>query len=192
MWGLWLVHREGSRPIAFLIAMTASNWITDRRPGPLDAVDGLVLMIGNGYLNSATHEIAASWQTVAQSSNKWRPIPTVTDAVEPACEPCLGRAYMAVDDLVNTFDFERVAKIMDAINWKWCIHSTDELRRPTIDEMKIQVQVLFNSSIAAMRKMDQAATGSGGFNAICKKSAYSSSGYELRLEFVAASGSISV
>jgi hypothetical protein len=99
---------------------------------------------------------------------------------------------MAVDDLVNKFNFERVAKIMDAINWRWRIHSTNEFRRPTIDEMKIQVQVLFNSSIAAMRKMDQAATGSGGFNAICKKSASSSSGYELRLEFVATAGGISV
>jgi len=58
--------------------------------------------------------------------------------------------------------------------------------------MEIQVQVLFNSSIAAMRKIDQAATGSGGFNAICKKSTSSSSGYELRLEFAAASVSISV
>ena len=172
--------------------MTASNWITDRRPGPLDAVDGLVYMIGNGCFNSATNEIAARWQVVAQSSDQWRPIPTVADAPEPVCEPCLGRAYMAVDDILTAFDFERVAKVMDAINWKWCIHSTNEFRRPTIDEMTIQVRVLFNSSIAAMRRMDQAATGSGGFNAICKKSASSSSGYELRLEFVAASGSISV
>jgi hypothetical protein len=172
--------------------MTASNWITDRRPGPLDAVDGLVYTIGNGCLNSATHEIAASWQKVAQTDYKWRSIPTVVVAVEPACEPCLGRAYVAVNDIVAEFDFERVVKIMDAIDWKWCIHSTSEFRRPTIDEMKIHVQVLFNSSIAAMRRMDAEATSSGGFNAICKKSTSSSSGYELRLEFVAASGSISV
>jgi hypothetical protein len=172
--------------------MTASNWITDHRPGPLDAVDGLVYTIGNGCFNSATHEIAAPWQAVAQSSDKWRPIPTVADASGPACEPCLGRAYMAVDDIVAEFDFERVVKIMDAIHWKWCIHSTNEFRRPTIDEMEIQVQVLFNSSIAAMRRMDTEATSSGGFNAICKKSTSSSSGYELRLEFVAASGSVSV
>ena len=99
---------------------------------------------------------------------------------------------MAVDDIVAKFDFERVVKIMDAINWKWCIHLTNEFRRPTIDEMKIQVQVLFNSSIAAMRRMDAEATSSGGFNAICKKSISSSSGYELRLEFVAASRSVSV
>ena len=171
--------------------MNAPNWITDRRPGPLDAVDGLVYMISSSTTSSRC-EIAAPWQTVAQSTDRWRPIPTVADALEPACEPCLGRAYMAVDDLVNKFNFERVAKIMDAINWRWCIHSTNEFRRPTIDEMKIQVQVLFNSSIAAMRKMDQAATGSGGFNAICKKSASSSSGYELRLEFVATAGGISV
>jgi hypothetical protein len=171
--------------------MNSSNWITDRRPGPLDAVDGLVYMIGNGCFNSATHEIAASWQVVAQSSDKWRPIPTVADAVEPACEPRLGRAYMAINDIIAKFDFERVVKIMDAIDWKWCIHSTNEFRRPTIDEMEIQVQSLFNNSIAAMRKMDQAATDSGGFSAICKKSTSTSSGYELRLEFVAASGSIS-
>jgi hypothetical protein len=172
--------------------MNTSNWITDRRPGPLDAVDGLVYMIGNGCFGSATHEITASWQVVAQSSFKWRPIPTVADALEPACEPCLGRAYMAVDDIIAKFDFERVVKIMDAIDWKWCIHSTNEFRRPTIDEMIVHVRVLFNNSIAAMRRMDTEATGSGGFNAICKKSTSSSSGYELRLEFVAASGSISI
>jgi hypothetical protein len=171
--------------------MNTSNWITDRRPGPFDAVDGLVYMIGNGCLNSATRETAAPWQTVAQSSDKWRPIPTVAVAPEPACEPCLGRAYIAVDDLVTAFDFERVAKVMDAINWKWCILSTDEFRRPTIDEMIVHVRVLFNNSIAAMRRIDAEATSSGGFNAICKKSTSSSSGYELRLEFVAASGSIS-
>jgi hypothetical protein len=172
--------------------MNAQNWITDHRPSPLDAVDGLVYMIGNGCLGSATREIAAPWQTVAQSSDRWRPIPTVADAVEPVCEPCLGRAYIAVDDIVAKFDFERVVKIMDAIDWKWCIHPTLEFRRPTIDEMEIQVRVLFNSSIAAMRRTDAEATSSGGFKAICKKSTSSSSGYELRLEFVAASGSISV
>jgi hypothetical protein len=61
-----------------------------------------------------------------------------------------------------------------------------------IDEMEIQVQALFNSSIAAMRRMDAGVTSSGGFNAICRKSTSSSIGYELRLEFVAVSGSVSV
>jgi hypothetical protein len=69
--------------------MNASNWITDRRPGPLDAVDGLVYMLGNGCFYSSTTEIALPWQRVAQTDYKWRPIPTVAVAVEPACKSCL-------------------------------------------------------------------------------------------------------
>jgi hypothetical protein len=101
--------------------------------------------------------------------------------------PSLGRAYMAVDELIDKFNFDRVVKVMDALDWKWMIHSSNEFRRPNVEEMKIQIQVLFNSSIAYVDRIDRAVTSGGGFVATCKKL---ESGYQLELEFVAASTSI--
>lgn len=104
--------------------------------------------------------------------------------------PSLGAAYMAVDDLIEKFDFDRVVKVMKALDWKWMIHSSNEFRQPTIDEMKIQIQILFNSSISRMDRIDEASSGSGGFVATCKKSASDYCSYELTLEFVAAEGTV--
>ena len=104
----------------------------------------------------------------------------------------LGRAYMAVDEIIEKFDFDKVIKVMDALDWKWMIHSSNEFRCPTIDEMKIQIHVLFNSSISWMDRIDKATSGSGGFNAICEKCKDSSFGYKLSIEFVATSCSVYV
>jgi hypothetical protein len=104
----------------------------------------------------------------------------------------LGRAYMAVDEIIEKFDFDKVIKVMDALDWKWMIHSSNEFRRPTIDEMKIQIHVLFNSSISWMDRIDKAVSGSGGFNTICEKCKDSSFGYKLSIEFVATSCSVYV
>lgn len=118
--------------------------------------------------------------------------PTVLQMETSASAPSLGRAYMAVDDVIEKFDFDKVAKVMDALDWKWMIHSSNEFRRPTIDEMKIQIHVLFNSSVSWMDRIDKAVSGSGGFNAICEKCKDSSFGYKLTIEFTAVSCAVYV
>lgn len=105
--------------------------------------------------------------------------------------PSLGAAYMAVDDLINKFNFDRVVKVMDVLDWKWMIHSSNEFRRPTVDEMKIQIHVLFNSCISWMDRTDRASSSSGGFVATCKKLKSDYGSYELKLEFVAACAGVS-
>jgi len=106
--------------------------------------------------------------------------------------PNLGRAYMAVDDVIEKFDFSRVEKVMDALDWKWMIHFSNEFRRPTVDEMRIQIHVLFNSSISWMDRVDKATSGSGGFNTTCEKCKDSSFGYKLTIEFTAVSCAVYV
>lgn len=50
----------------------SSTWIRDHRPGPLDAVDGLVLT----RTATSPREIAMPWQQAAQIYCEWRRIPT--------------------------------------------------------------------------------------------------------------------
>ena len=67
----------------------------------------------------------------------------------------------AIFDLLEKFNFERVEKMMHAVDWKWSLGK--ELRFPTIDEMRNKcISLLFD----AERNKDT--ISSGGFEASYK------------------------
>jgi hypothetical protein len=64
----------------------------------------------------------------------------------------------AVFELLEKFNFERVEKLMHAVDWKWGRFET--LRAPTIDEMRDHcISLLFTA------KRDLTTVSSGGFEA---------------------------
>ena len=67
-------------------------------------------------------------------------------------------ATSAIIELVEAFDFEKVEKVMIALDWKW--GSSQELRTPTIDEMRDKcLQMLFTANC------EKTTVSSGGFEA---------------------------
>lgn len=67
----------------------------------------------------------------------------------------------AIFELLENFNFERVEKLMHAIDWKWAMH--DGLRFPTIDEMRDKcIGLLFSA------KRDYDVVSTGGFQASYK------------------------
>ena len=67
----------------------------------------------------------------------------------------------AIFELINNFDFERIEKMMHAVDWMWAMH--DGLRFPTIDEMRDKcINLLFSA------KRDYDVVSSGGFQASYK------------------------
>jgi hypothetical protein len=87
----------------------------------------------------------------------------------------------AIFELIGKFDFERVEKLMHAVDWKWAMH--DGLRFPTIDEMRDNcINLLFSA------KRDYDVVSSGGFQASYKFNCdYVFAGEEIfTLRFIAA------
>jgi hypothetical protein len=67
----------------------------------------------------------------------------------------------AVFELLEKFNFERVEKLMHAVDWKWATY--DGLRFATIDEMRDKcISLLFTA------KRDLTTVSSGGFEASYK------------------------
>jgi hypothetical protein len=67
----------------------------------------------------------------------------------------------AIFKLINAFDFERVEKLMHAVDWKWAMY--DGLRFATIDEMRDKcIGLLFSA------KRDHDVVSTGGFQASYK------------------------
>jgi hypothetical protein len=83
----------------------------------------------------------------------------------------------AIIELVEAFDFEKVEKVMIALDWKWAF--SKELRIPTIDEMR---DTCFNLLIYAERDNDT--VSSGGFEASYKINDYDKEVFTLK--FIAA------
>ena len=72
-----------------------------------------------------------------------------------------GKTTDAIFELIEKFNFERVEKLMHAIDWKWAMH--DGLRFPTIYEMRNQcINLLFSA------KLDYDVVSTGGFQASYK------------------------
>ena len=74
-------------------------------------------------------------------------------------------ATSAIIELIEAFDFEKVEKVMIALDWKW--GSSQELRTPTIDEMRDKcLQMLFTAN------REKTTVSSGGFEASYKVDDY--------------------
>lgn len=74
-------------------------------------------------------------------------------------------ATSAIIELIEAFDFEKVEKVMIALDWKWAF--SEGLRTPTIDEMRDEC---FNLLFYAQRDHDT--VSSGGFEASYKVNDY--------------------
>lgn len=74
-------------------------------------------------------------------------------------------ATSAIIELVEAFDFEKVEKVMIALDWKWAF--SEELRTPTINEMRDKC---FDLLFAADRA--KTTVCSGGFEASYKINDY--------------------
>ena len=83
----------------------------------------------------------------------------------------------AIFELLNNFNFERIEKLMHAIDWKWAMY--EGLRFATIDEMRGKcINLLFEA------KRDYSVVSSGGFQASYK---FNCDGEEIfTLRFIAA------
>lgn len=83
--------------------------------------------------------------------------------------------YEVAQLVVDGFDFERVEKVMQALEWKWA--TADGFIIPSVDRMK---KVAFNTLIWAGR--DKTVSSSGGFQARYVKT---DDRETLHLEFIA-------
>lgn len=83
----------------------------------------------------------------------------------------------AILNLLDSFNFDRVEKVMIATDWKWARH--DGLRIPTQDEMKSLALNLLISAECEGREMS-----SGGFVAKCDQ--FDDGEKFFKLQFVAA------
>jgi hypothetical protein len=77
----------------------------------------------------------------------------------------------ALDQIMDWFDFEKVAKTMEALNWKWF---GAEEGVPTISEIKTQARRLLTQAIK-----ERVTIGTGGF-----KASYNHKYKHLTLEFI--------
>jgi hypothetical protein len=67
-----------------------------------------------------------------------------------------------LDEIMDHFRFERVAKMMRGMNWNWKID--EDFRRPCVSEMRTTARRLLNYAI-----LSQCRISSGGFTASCDK-----------------------
>ena len=77
----------------------------------------------------------------------------------------------ALDQIMDWFDFEKVEKTMEALNWKW---GGAEEGVPTIGEIKTQARRLLTQAIT-----ERVTIGTGGF-----KASYNHKYKHLTLEFI--------
>jgi len=77
-----------------------------------------------------------------------------------------------IDYIIENFDYDRVEKVMEVLDWTWAIDANSPTRRPTIKEMqKVNRKYLeFCVSQASMKmlsskkgKKGKYATSTGGF-----------------------------
>ncbi len=67
-----------------------------------------------------------------------------------------GKKMRLTYELVNRFDFYKVYRVMVALDWKW---SLDEMRTPTVDEIRAQAVQLVFSVLCSGRPDAYRATG---------------------------------
>lgn len=76
-----------------------------------------------------------------------------------------------IEDTIETFDFDKVHKVMVYLDWKWMVNSTGAMQIPTVEQMKRCVGELanyaHNSLLKDNRESSYAATG--GFKVTASK-----------------------
>lgn len=98
------------------------------------------------------------------------------------------RFQKEVNDALEHFDFEKVHKTMQALNWQWYHPGENGTKVPTIDEIKTRAKILIQEAAeSAVLTKDEYVIGTGGFRAEAKyypKDATKKSFLWVRLAFV--------
>ena len=68
--------------------------------------------------------------------------------------------YKEIEDILDEFDFDKVAKVMEALNWTWRF----EPEPPTRGELRRQARDLLQR-VYKMPELAETSTGTGGFEA---------------------------
>jgi hypothetical protein len=68
-----------------------------------------------------------------------------------------------IDYIIENFDYDRVEKVMEVLDWTWAVHTDSPTRRPTIKEMqKVNRKYLEYCIEQADRKMLTSKKGKKG------------------------------
>lgn len=79
----------------------------------------------------------------------------------------------AIDEIMDNFDFEKVAKVMEGLNWGW-VNSETDLKIPDVSELRKQARRLLTTALK-----ENTSIATGGF-----KVTYLKDEKFLHLEFV--------
>jgi hypothetical protein len=79
----------------------------------------------------------------------------------------------AIDEIMDNFDFEKVAKVMEVLGWKW-VNSETDLKIPDVSELRKQARRLLTTALK-----ENTGVATGGF-----KVTYLKDEKFLHLEFV--------
>lgn len=88
--------------------------------------------------------------------------------------------------IVNNFDFEKVKKVMHALEWKWVAEETGHTIIPDISRMMRTARRLLNSAISQLDSHKEYTVASGGFYATANKNEDDESKPYLSLKFCVA------
>lgn len=79
------------------------------------------------------------------------------------------RFQKEVDKLLEEFDFERVHKTMQTLDWKWYHPGEDGTKVPSLDEIKKRArQVIQEAAESAAMSKGEYVIGTGGFHGEAK------------------------
>lgn len=67
-----------------------------------------------------------------------------------------------IDQLMDTFDFEKVKRVMDFLDWKWARYDGGV---PTIYALRVQARELITEVIEQLKHYNKYAVSTGGFMA---------------------------
>lgn len=91
--------------------------------------------------------------------------------------------YKEVEAILDDFDFYKVQKAMQALNWTW---SSTEPFVPELGELRRTARQLLSQAYVALDVQDEFSVSTGGFKASGRVFPRSSKKY-LRLEFIISS-----
>lgn len=76
------------------------------------------------------------------------------------------RFQKEVDDALEHFNFEKVHKTMQLLDWKWCHPGENGARVPSLDEIKKRAkEILQEAAESAAMSKGEYLVGTGGFRA---------------------------
>ena len=79
------------------------------------------------------------------------------------------RFQKEIDDALALFDFEKVHRTMQVLNWQWYHSGEDGTKVPSIDEIKKRgKELLQEAAESALLTKDEYVIGTGGFRAEAK------------------------